>query len=271
MVIGISSFTYGWSVETNPATGIPFINEMDLILMAVEQEISCLQIGDNMPLHLMSRDRLTKFRKAAADKNIRLETGARGLTPEHLRKYIELASFLKSPILRFVVDDGDYAPDKEDTIAIIRDVLPELLARGIYLGIENHDRLKSRELAQIIDSINHDHVGICLDCVNSIGAGEGLEQVLDYLVPHTINLHFKDFIIKRLSHKMGFIVEGAIPGHGFLNTKMVFDRLSKYNRCQSVILEQWVPPEKELNNTVKKEQIWAIKGIEFLKDLSYFK
>ena len=49
------------------------------------------------------------------------------------------------------------------------------------LAIENHDRFNSTTLVEILERIDSDRVGICLDTVNSFGALEGPEVVLENL------------------------------------------------------------------------------------------
>lgn len=155
-------------------------------------------------------------------------------------------------------------------IQIIKEVLPELMESNVTLGIENHDRFKSKELAAIMDAVANDHVGICLDCVNSLGAGEGLEYVADVLAPYTVNLHIKDFMIERVTHKMGFSVAGVPAGMGMTNVPMLMEKLAPYNRCQSAVLEQWVPWQQDLSKTIQVENEWAQQGINYLKTLPFF-
>lgn len=164
----------------------------------------CLQIGDNLAIHKFSEKRLQTLKDLTKKNNIRLELGAKELTPHHLQLYLELAAKLNAPLLRFVIDHDSYQPDINTIKSIIRNVLPFLKEKNIILGIENHDRLKVKEFATLMESINSSNVGICLDCVNSMGAGEGLEYVASILAPFTVNLHIKDFKVERLLHKMGF-------------------------------------------------------------------
>jgi sugar phosphate isomerase/epimerase len=166
-----------------------------------------------------------------------------------------------------VIDTPGFQPDMQLIISIIRDLLPEFSSRKIQLAIENHDRFKAREFEKIIQSVGSDWVGICLDSVNSLGAGEGFVTVSDILLPYTINLHIKDFIIFRVSHKMGFTIEGRPAGKGMLNIRETVDRLSVMNKCKSAILELWTPPEKNIEDTVVKEDKWADESIEYLKNL----
>ena len=270
MILGISSFAYGWSIGIpGKVPPIP-MNEIDLIDHALSFNLRCLQIGDNLPLHTLSQERLDQFKSHLKKNNVRIELGARKLTEEHLRKYIDLAIFLKSPLLRFVVDGEGYEPNIPTIIDLIRNALPLLKRHNITFGMENHDRFKASELVKIMESVNDSAVGICLDCVNSMGAGEGLEWILDRLAPFTVNLHVKDFKIERLYHKMGFHVTGTPAGKGMMDVHTIINKLSSFKRCQSAILEQWVEPENTLEDTLKKERQWAIEGLNYLKQLPYF-
>jgi sugar phosphate isomerase/epimerase len=269
MILGISSFTYGWSLGVSGSQA--FFTEKDLISKAAAFGLRCLQLGDNLPLHMMSSDRLSELKKAVDTNNIRLEVGARKLTEDHLDRYIQMTSSLQAPLLRFVVDDDEYKPEINTILSILKNALPDLKKTKITLGIENHDRFKARQLCDLMESVSDARVGICLDTVNSIGAGEGLEWVTEMLAPCTVNVHIKDFNIRRFPHNMGFIVAGAPAGKGMLDFPMVMEKLTKYNRCQSAILEQWVIPEESLNETIEKEKQWAEESIHFLKQLPYFK
>jgi len=271
VVLGISSFTYGWSIGAVSNEISKPMSETDLVKMTRMFDLQCLQIGDNLPLHTFSDDRLQSFRSLIQEHKIRLEVGARKLTAENLQRYIELAEFFQAPLLRFIIDGDHYEPDIHIIKSLLKDFLPELQKRNLILGIENHDRLKAKELALLMESVNSHNVGICLDCVNSIGAGEGLEYVTTLLAPFTVNLHIKDFKAERLPHKMGFTITGTEVGNGLCNIAMLMEKLQPYNRCQSAVLEQWVPPAELLSTTIEKEQTWAAQGIQYLKHLPYFK
>jgi sugar phosphate isomerase/epimerase len=166
-----------------------------------------------------------------------------------------------------VIDSAGFEPELQRVTGIIKDLLPEFEARNIKLAIENHDRFKAREFEKIIVSVGSDKVGICLDSVNSMGAGEGFETVSEILIPYTINLHVKDFTIFRVSHKMGLIIEGRPAGKGMLHIPELLSVLKKTGRCRSAILELWTPPEHEIGQTLHKESIWAEESIRYLKSL----
>jgi hypothetical protein len=98
-----------------------------------------------------------------------------------------------------------------------------------------------------------------------MGAGEGLEQIVEILAPYTVNLHIKDFGIRRLSHLMGFQIDGRPAGKGMLNIPWLLEKITPFNKCRTAILEQWVVPEYTQSQTIQKEEAWAAESIQYLK------
>jgi len=267
MRLGISSFTFTWAIGVPGSEPVNPMPVRGLIDKAISYGISLAQIADNLPVEKLTEDELMLLADYSTGNGIAIEMGGRGLTPEHTMKCLHAAGILRSPILRMVIDAAGYEPSVPDIKGIVKDLLPEFRSRKIRLAIENHDRLKAREFEDIIISAGSDWVGICLDSVNSMGAGEGFETVSDILIPYTINLHIKDFTIRRVPHKMGIIIEGVPAGKGMLNIPELLLRTSQNERCRSAILELWTPPEPEIEATIKKEAKWAEESIDYLKPL----
>jgi sugar phosphate isomerase/epimerase len=267
MRLGVSSYTYTWAVGVPGSMPPKPLTANGLIDKAAASDLKLVQIADNLPLEKMREDELIDLRKYGAAKGVEIEMGGRGLTTDHTIKCLESARILNSPILRMVIDGTGYEPDLKSVISVIRDLIPEFKSRKIKLAIENHDRFKAREFEKIIQGIGSEWVWICLDSVNSMGAGEGFEEVSKILLPYTINLHVKDFTIRRVSHKMGIIIEGSPAGKGMLNISELVNKLNFSGSCQSAILELWTPPEKEIGNTILKEEKWADESINFLKSV----
>lgn len=270
MMLGISSFTYGWSVGVPHQMPEHPMSVFDLVGRAIDLGATCLQIGDNLPLHSLQDADRRALKALLTDHNIRLEVGARGLTEHHLMHYIDIAAYYGSPLLRFVVDGKRYEPSPDTIVKIIRGALSELHDARVTLGIENHDRFKASELSAVLNAVDDAAVGICLDTVNSLGAGEALGQVAGELARHTVNLHIKDFVIRRVPHNMGFQVTGAPAGQGMLSIPALLDQLVPYDRCQSAVLEQWVTPEDSLTETIRKEERWAFESMQYLRRLPHF-
>jgi sugar phosphate isomerase/epimerase len=267
MKIGLSSYTYTWAVGVPGSMPGNTLSPIDLVDKAASYNLGLIQIADNLPLEMLSEQQKDELRKYAERKGISIEMGGRGLTPEHTMNCLNTAKHLNSSILRMVIDARGFEPDLQTIISIIRELIPELNSRNIRLAIENHDRLKAREFEKIILAAGSDMVGICLDSVNSMGAGEGFETVSEILLPYTINLHIKDFTIQRVPHKMGLIIGGAPAGKGMLNIAGLINKLAATKRCQSAILELWTPPENTIEATILKEEQWADESIKYLKSI----
>ena len=236
-----------------------------LLTYAAKNFIQYVQFGDNLPLHLFDIADQRLIKKKADQSGIKVEVGTRGLTLKNIQQYIIIASLFQSPFLRMVIDDGDYTPTENEVIAIIKKVLPLLKEKNIILAIENHDRFTAASLRKIILDTDPKLVGICLDTANSIGAGEGINEVLNILTPYTVNLHIKDIHIKRVSHKMGFTVEGTAAGDGMLNIAAIIHKLQPTGRCKTATLEVWSNPLNTAATSIKNEKKLVKKSIHYLK------
>lgn len=291
MLIGLSTYTYPWAFgvpgysPSQPMTGL------DLLREATRLGVDAVQFGDNYPLHVLSAAEWQKLQREATERNLQIQVGTRGLTPENLKRYIRLAWEARSPFLRMVIDEGDFQPSVDEVIAIIKEKLPALEKAGVLLAIENHDRFKADDFAKISMAVGSAHVGFCLDTTNSFGAGETVDKVLMLAVFNSatiVNLHIKDFRIKRVSHKMGFLIEGCEPGTGMFDLLDSLELLTgrsvrkqdsefladikqklpkKYRQKLplTLTLEQWPPLLNSLEETIATEARWAETGINWIR------
>ena len=263
MELGIGSYTFGWAVGVTGREEARPLDEHGLLDKCREHGVSVLQIGDNLPLHAFDASRLDRLAARAARDGVQLEVGARGLTKNRLVDYVMIARRVGAALVRFVIDDTDYHPPAEAVAALLRESAP--LLDGLVLGLENHDRFPAAMLRTMIERIGSDHIGICLDTANSLGAGEGIAAVAEILAPLTVNLHIKDFHIERVPSLMGFTVTGRPAGSGFLDVPALLSRLAPFGRCRTAILELWTPPEPLSQETIVKEAAWATQSIKYLK------
>ncbi|MDH7571024.1 MAG: TIM barrel protein [Armatimonadota bacterium] len=267
MRLGISSYTYTW------AAGVPGyppphpLTAGDLLARAVALGVRVVQIADNLPLHTLSPADLDDFARRAQEAGVAVEVGTRGIAPDHLRQYLQLAVRFRSPILRVVVDTAHHHPSPDEVVSLLRPLMPEFAAAKVALAIENHDRFAARVLARIVQRLESPYAGICLDTVNSFGALEGPAVVVPILAPLTLNLHVKDFAISRVGSQMGFTVEGTPAGQGRLNIPWVLEELRVAGRDPNAILELWTPFGSTLEETIAREREWAELSVRYLRTL----
>jgi sugar phosphate isomerase/epimerase len=239
----------------------------DLLDFAASLGLRRVQYADNLPLDALAPAERARLRAEAGARGIFIEVGTRGSAPEYLRRWIALAAEFESPILRVVVDSQADHPTPDDVIGRVRAALPDLRAAGVTLALENHDRFRARTLVDIVRAIDSARVGICLDTVNSFGALEGPEVVIAALGRYVINLHLKEFTVRRLAHNMGFEVTGAPAGQGMLDIPNLLAALDGFGRSYSAIIETWLTPLATMTATVEREQDWVRQSVDFLRPL----
>ncbi len=267
MRLGLGSYAYAWAIGI---PGYPPVKPMDVfafVQRAARLGLRAVQIADNLPLHSLPKSQLKRLTRMTEELGIAVEVGTRGIAPSHLRRYLELATQFRSPILRIVIDTAVHHPTEDEIVETLRPLVPEFESANVILAIENHDRFKAATLSQIVQTLDSGWIGVCLDTVNSLGAAEGPEAVVHVLGPYVVNLHVKDFAIQRLDHMLGFSVEGRIAGKGQLDIAWLLDTLQAYARTESAILELWPPPEGIVEATIEKEDAWVVESVRFLRKL----
>jgi L-ribulose-5-phosphate 3-epimerase UlaE len=101
--------------------------------------------------------------------------------------------------------------------------------------------------------------------VNSLGALETPERVVEMLSPLAVNLHVKDFVIGRVPQMMGFVVSGAPAGEGMLDIPWLLGQMTPTQNHMSAILEQWPPWTESVEATIALERDWAERGVRYLR------
>jgi sugar phosphate isomerase/epimerase len=266
MRAGIGSWSFPWAtgVPGYPSPAHP-LRPLGLLELARELQAGVIQIADNLPLDGFGEDELTRLRHTAEEWDIEVEVGTRGVTPGHLLRYLRIARCLGARILRTLTHTADSRPDLVQVEAWIREVLPQFEDAGVSLALENYERHSCAGLARLVESLGSPHAGICLDTVNSLGALETPREAVALLGPHTINLHVKDFEIRRVDTMMGYLVTGCAAGEGRLDIPWLVGEIRQHGRDPNLILELWPPYAGSVEQTVAMEREWVARSVLFLK------
>jgi sugar phosphate isomerase/epimerase len=263
MKVGLSSWSYSWSIGVSDQF-MPLCPMDAEVLMrkAIDLGAQVLQIADNCPLDRLSNQQLHSLKQQACVNGIQIEVGTRGISPQKLIPYMEIAQKLEATLVRTLIHDNDGCPTIEQAEAYLLELLHELEKRNLTLAIENHDFFKSKDLAKLIEKINHPLVGICLDPVNNLAQGESTAEVLHSLGRYTVNLHCKDYTITRKPSMLGFDVVGCATGEGILDVERCAKQLPK---DINFIIELWTPWQGDLAKTIELEEQWAEKSLRYLQ------
>jgi sugar phosphate isomerase/epimerase len=272
MRLGISSYTFPWSVGVGDIQPKKPLNALELTERAASQRVRVLQLADGLNLHALSARELDSIAEAAAKHSISLEVGTRATDRDALLPYLRIAQMLGSPLLRVVMRTATRQLTPEQTLALVREMLPEAERFGVCLGIETHESLSAAELRALLEAANSRYVGVVFDTANSLGRYETAEQVLETLADHIVNYHVKDVRTRRLGSGFGFVVEGTIAGAGDLDIAGLTRRVGALPIRKAVpevnaILEHWPPFEDSIEATCLKEERWTAESLRFLRGL----
>jgi 3-oxoisoapionate decarboxylase len=266
MRLGISSFTYSWAVALPP--GSPGrLGPADLLARARALGVGVAQLGDNAPLQGLSAADLGDLAAAAAGVRVHVEVGMRGLVPDLVGRYVEIAAALGSPVLRLVTDSAEAQPSADEIVAVLRGLVPRLQAAGVVLALENHDRFPSAQLREMLDRVGSPSVGLCLDTVNSLVALEDPRTVVETLAGYTVSLHLKDVRARRDASGLGVVIQGVPAGEGQVDIPWVIGRVRAAGRDPNAILEQWTPAAGDTAATLAREAAWAEQSVAYLRTL----
>jgi 3-oxoisoapionate decarboxylase len=265
MQLGLGSYAYAWAIGVPEHAPARPLDAFGLLDEAQRLGVELVQFCDNLPLTALAPAQLEEFHERARGHGLSIEVGTRGLEVENLRAHVGLARRFGCPFVRVVIDRPGDEPSAEEALERMRQVLPEFERAGLRLAIENHDRFPSRTLAWMVEKLGPARAGICLDTVNSFGALEGPEVVVDVLGQYTLCLHIKDFIIRRAGYQGGFVVEGCPAGQGRLDIPWLLKRLKSCPEDFNVVLESWVPRGDSLDETIARERAWAEQSVQFMR------
>ena len=267
MKLGIGSYTYTWAIGVPGHVPAYPISALDLLEKARDLEVAVVQFCDNLPLTALSPSNLDLLVGRASDYGIAFELGTRGLEPVNMLAHLDLAKRLKASFVRFVIDHGSDAPSAADVITRVTPLMPAFAGSGVTFAIENHDRFPAQDLVRIVEALGASNCGICLDTVNSFGSLEMPKEVVGAFAPYTVNLHVKDFTIKRVPSAMGFTVMGCPAGAGRLDIPWVLDQLRRARRDVNAIVELWTPFGENIAATIGLEQQWAEESVQYMRTL----
>ncbi|NPV07406.1 MAG: sugar phosphate isomerase/epimerase [Anaerolineae bacterium] len=267
MRLGVGSYTFPWAIGVPGYPPPRPMTASELLDRAHDLGVGVVQICENLPLHRLSPSALDSLASRARHLGIALEVGTRGIQPDHLLAYLDLARRLESPIVRTVTDTADRQPSDEEVVDALRRVAPAFEAARVSLAIENHGRHSAARLVRLLEAVGSLYVGICLDTTNSLGVLERPEETVAVLAPWAVNLHLKDYTIRRLDYQFGYVISGCPVGAGLLDVPAVLDRLRQAERDVNVIVELWTPPEPSLAETVAKQERWAEESVAYLQPL----
>jgi len=237
---------------------------MQFLEKAKELGVQVAQFASNCPIDALPEQEQELLIKRAHEWKIDLEVGTSGLEKDHLERQLELAVRVGSPLVRTLLEIGGKRAPAADCYEPLRAILPMYEKKGIKLAIENV-HTPADELRKLLDDFHHPLLGVILDTTNNLMVLESYKLVAERTAPYVMGLHYKDFIIRRMWHWMGFSCVGVPAGRGEVDPVWLRETLKASPHDYNVVLEQWPIEHPALEETIRIEQSWAPESIVFLR------
>ncbi|PLW76567.1 sugar phosphate isomerase/epimerase family protein [Cohaesibacter celericrescens] len=262
MKLGLGSYAFRWSIGIKDRIPVKPMTAFDVLDEADNYGLGVVQYADNMPLDQLSESEHYRLFEQAQEKGIALELGTQSFHAEEIDRYLIIGKRLNTKILRVALDAADALVPVADLVEQMRPLLETARQANIRIAIENHFNFPSPRMVELLEAVNDETLGVCLDVANSICAGEWPEETIRLLAPYTINFHLKDYVIIPDNYGVGFDISGVPLGQGRAPIPWILDQLAHCDPDMSVLLEHWLP-----YNLAAQEREWLDQTVAAAKQI----
>lgn len=262
-MIGYGTYTFFWEGSELAPERLDIIG---MIERTAEAGVGLFQICDDVRIETMSDDELRRVAEVAHASGVVLELGTKGIAVAHLEKFLHIATLLGATLLRSMVTSGDDRPTHAEAVERLRQVLPAFEAAGVTIALETYEQLSSQELVDLVTTVDHPNLGICLDPANTVARLEHPADVIARTAPHVRNIHVKDFAFTRRGGWVGFTLEGAPLGTGLLDYDALTAVVQPEGRGINQIIEHWLPFGDSISETIAVERSWTAHNLQYLRE-----
>jgi 3-oxoisoapionate decarboxylase len=262
MTIGLSTYAFFWQASDRVE------KPLDLTAMlaaAADHGVEVFQICDYPAVAELDADQLGALRVQAARAGVTVELGTRGVGPQELTRYLDLARALDAATVRSMLYTATHRPTPDDAVTLLRQAIPAYEQAGVNLALETYEQVPTRVLVDVVRRVDSPNLGICADPANCVAALELPADVVDQVAPHVLNMHVKDFTFTRQAGWVGFNLIGAPLGEGLLDYDAMVERINPNSRNISQVIEHWLPWQGDPDTTCAIEKQWTDHNLRFLR------
>jgi sugar phosphate isomerase/epimerase len=159
-------------------------------------------------------------------------------------------------------------PSEAEAIESLRLAVPLYAERGVTLTLETYEQVPSAQLVRIIETVDSEALGVCLDPANCVAALERPDDVVATTAPYVKNWHVKDFAFTRQAGWVGFTLAGCPLGEGLLDYDRFRKAVDPLSNDINQIVEHWLPWQQDAETTCAMEAQWTQHSIDYLRSKS---
>ena len=262
MTVGLSTYAFFWQWHS---TAQHPLDLFDLLCKTAALDVRLFQICDYPKLEAFDAGEVDRLHRAASSEGVALELGTRGVRPDHLRRYLELAGELEAIMVRSMLNTADHRPTSSEAVGMLREIMPAYEQAGVTLALETYEQVPVSTLVDIIEQVDSPNLGICLDPGNCVAALELPADTIARTAAHVRNLHVKDFRFSRQDGWVGFSFAGCPLGEGLLDYDAMIDAVRPNERGINQIVEHWLPWQGDSATTIALEDQWTLHSLNYLR------
>lgn len=261
-MIGLSTYAFFWEHADIDGGRLSLAGAFEA---AHALGVRLFQVCDFAPLEAMTDAELRDAASLARDLGLTVELGTRGIDPDHLARFLALATIFDARLVRSML----YSPTARPSLALaeqwLRDAAARYEASGVTLALETYEQVPTPDLLALIERVGSDHLGICLDPANVVAQLELPRTCVERTASLTKNVHVKDFAFARQEGWVGFTFSGAPMGTGLHDYPHLLATVRPRERGLNEIVEHWLPWQGDAETTIRTERAWTRITLDYLR------
>jgi sugar phosphate isomerase/epimerase len=141
-------------------------------------------------------------------KGGRIIFGTCGCESRHMRDMVDLCSKLGERVFRTFLGVNV----SHETIQKLKEIMSYCEKKDVRIAVENHQDLTSGQILEVLEQVDHPHLGVCLDTGNALGVLEDPLAAAERLAPHTFMTHIKEYAV--MQKGSGYVFWTVPTGQG---------------------------------------------------------
>jgi len=261
-MIGLGTYAFSWQHSERAPNPLSLTGAFEATR---DLGVDLFQICDYAPLEEMSERRLREAATAAKDLGLVIQLGTKGITPERLTRYLRMAEIFDARLVRSMLYGPDARPSQEQAQSWLQAAARDYENAGITLALETYEQVPTTTLTALMERIEGNAVGLCLDPANVVARLEHPRDCVEQAAEHVVNVHAKDFAFARQEGWVGFTYTGAPMGTGQHDYPHLLHTVQPRSRGIDEIVEHWLPWQGSPEQTIRTEQQWTRRAIDYLR------
>jgi sugar phosphate isomerase/epimerase len=261
-MIGLGTYAFFWQHSDRVPEPLSLVGALEATR---DLGVGLFQICDYAPLDTMDAHELADAASAARDLGIAIQLGTKGIEPDRLARYLDLAGLFGAVLVRSMLHGPHSRPSLEQATAWLHRAMRAYEASGVALALETYEQVATADLVDLVARIDSDSLGICLDPANVVARLESPTACVEQAAALTKNVHVKDFAFTRREGWVGFDYGGARMGTGLHDYPQLLRSVRPRERGIDEIVEHWLSWQGDAETTVRTEREWTRTTLDYLR------